>query len=58
MYTKKITFKQYLPKFDQGSESPLWVEKELRTTNDAIWLHLNALELRKDVKEICVVDYV
>lgn len=52
MYNKKITFKQYLPSFN------LWVEKELRTTNDAIWLHLNALGLRKDVKEILVTDYL
>ena len=52
MYTKKITFKQYLPSFE------LWVEKELRTTNDAIWLHLNALELRKDVKDIWVCDNI
>lgn len=51
MYTKKITFKQYLPSFS------LWVEKELRTTNDAIWLHLKSLELRTDVKEIWVTDY-
>lgn len=50
MYTKKITFKQYLPTFD------LWADKELRTTNDAIWLHLKSLELRTDVKEIWVVD--
>jgi len=49
MYTKKITFK----KFVQG----IWVEQSLRTTDDSTWHHLQMLNLRKDVKEIVVVDH-
>lgn len=50
MYTKKLTFKKLV--------YGIWVDQELRTTNDALWLHHNQLSLRNDVKEIVVVDIV
>lgn len=50
MYTKKIEYKQYLTKYKT------WIKQELRTTNDAIWLHHNQLSLRSDVKDIIIMS--
>jgi len=50
MYTKKITFKKLV--------HGIWVDQELRTTNDTIWFHFNQLSLRSDVKDIVIVDIV
>lgn len=49
-YSKVITFEQYLPQHD------IWVKQTLRTTNDAIWLHLQRLNLSEDIKQIVVKD--
>jgi hypothetical protein len=49
-YSKVITFEQYLPEHD------IWVRQTLRTTSDAIWLHLQRLNMKKDVKQIVVKD--
>lgn len=52
MYTKAIKFEQYVKSVD------MWLEQTLRTTNDAIWLHLQALNLNKNVRKIVVIDIV
>lgn len=50
MYTKKITFKKLV--------HGIWIEQSLRTTDDAIWLHLESLRLATNIKEVLVVDIV
>jgi hypothetical protein len=50
MYTKRITFEKYLTNFD------VWVSDSIRTTNDAIWLNLSALNLNKNIRKIVVQD--
>jgi hypothetical protein len=50
MYTKKIIFKKLV--------HGLWIDQELRTTDDALWLHHNQLTLRNDVKKIIIIDIV
>lgn len=52
MYTKVIKCEQFLPKFD------VWVEKMFKTTDDAIWLHLEAMNLDKNIRKIVVSDIV
>jgi len=46
MYTKQITFEQYV--------KGLWIKQTLRTTDDAIWLHLERFRLRDDVRDVRV----
>lgn len=50
MYTKLIKFE----KFVRG----IWVEQSLRTTDDAIWLHLETFRIATDIKNVVVVDNV
>ena len=50
MYTKKLTFQQNV--------YGIWIDQELKTTDDALWLHHNKLSLRNDVRSIVVVDIV
>lgn len=48
MYTKKIVFLKLL--------HDRWIEQSLRTTDDAVWWHLEQFRLRTDVKDVKVVD--
>ena len=50
MYTKKIVFKKFVQSVGK------WVDQSLRVTDDSVWHHLQLLQLRKDVKEVVVVD--
>lgn len=49
MYTKAINYEKYVAGLG-------WMPHQLKTTNDAIWLHLQQMELRTDVRKIVVVD--
>lgn len=50
MYTKIIKFERYLSQYDA------WVNQYFKTTNDAIWLHLEAMNLDKNIRKIVVSD--
>lgn len=47
-YTKQIKFEKYLYE--------TWIPQVLSTTNDAVWIHLQQLQIRKDVRNVVVVD--
>jgi hypothetical protein len=48
MYTKTIKFQRFVKSIQE------WVDTSFKTTDDAIWLHLNQLELDKNVRKISV----
>ena len=49
MYTKAINYEKYVAGLG-------WMPHQLKTTNDAIWLHLQRMNLRSDVRGVVVSD--
>ena len=49
MYTKLIKYEKHHPLFG-------WVAEMFRTTDDAIWSHLQTMSLRTDIRKVVVSD--
>lgn len=48
MYTKIIRFERFLPQYSA------WIEQSLRTTDDAVWLHLESFKLDSNIRKVVV----
>lgn len=50
MYTKIIKFERFLPQY------AAWIEQSLRTTDDAVWLHLESYRLDSNIRNVVVMS--